>query len=124
MNSIIKRPEIKHVDFCVDENIWGHRLYDEQLPHLTILEFLGLLGANLDRPLLPHDELGGTIRFRPQRQIRLRSLLFNNPYIESIAYSSLSDEEKWESWFQKFSEGAMGKGDDEVTYLRKVRTSS
>lgn len=123
MSSIIKRPEIKHVDFCVDENIWGHRLYDEQLPHLTILEFLGLLGANLDRPLLPHDELGGTIRFRPQRQIRLRSLLFNNPYIESIAYSSLSDEEKWDSWFQKFSEGAMGKGDDEVTYLKQAFSS-
>jgi len=120
MNSIIKRPEIKHVDFCVDENIWGHRLYDEQLPHLTILEFLGLLGANLDRPLLPHDDLGGTIRFRPQRQIRLRSLLFNNPYIESIADSTLSDEEKWDSWFKKFAEGAMGKGDDEVTYLRRV----
>ena len=43
MSAIIKRPEIKSVDFCVDENIWGHRLYDEQLPHLTVLEFLGVL---------------------------------------------------------------------------------
>ena len=51
MSAIIKRPEIKSVDFCVDENIWGHRLYDEQLPHLTVLEFLGVLGSNLDRPL-------------------------------------------------------------------------
>ena len=29
MSEIYKRPEIKGVDFCVDENIWGHRLYDE-----------------------------------------------------------------------------------------------
>lgn len=43
MSEIIKRPEIKSVDFCVDENIWGHRLYDEQLPHLTVLEFWGYL---------------------------------------------------------------------------------
>jgi hypothetical protein len=40
MSETIKRPEIKNVDFCVDENIWGHRLYDEQLPHLTVLESL------------------------------------------------------------------------------------
>jgi len=51
MSVIFKRPEIKSVDFCIDENIWGHRLYDEQLPHLTVLEFLGALGSNLDRPL-------------------------------------------------------------------------
>ena len=38
MSETIKRPLIKSVDFCVDENIWGHRLYDEQLPHLTVLE--------------------------------------------------------------------------------------
>ena len=59
MSEIIKRPEIRSVDFCVDENIWGHRLYDEQLPHLTVLEFLGVLGSNLDRPLRPHEGAGG-----------------------------------------------------------------
>ncbi|MEI2679107.1 MAG: hypothetical protein V9G29_15385 [Burkholderiaceae bacterium] len=53
MSEIFKRPEIKSVDFCVDENIWGHRLYDEQLPHLTVLEFLGVLGSNLDKPTAP-----------------------------------------------------------------------
>ncbi|NCG53487.1 hypothetical protein [Serratia fonticola] len=123
MSPIIKRPEIKSVDFCVDENIWGHRLYDEQLPHLAVLEFLGLLGSNLDRPLLPHEGLGGTVSFRPQRQIRLRSLLFNNPYIESIADSAISDEEKWGVWFTKFAEGSTGKGDDDMTYLRRAFSS-
>ena len=54
MSEIFNRPFIKGVDFCVDENIWGHRLYDEQLPHLTVLEFLGVLGSNLDKPLRPH----------------------------------------------------------------------
>ena len=73
MSESFQRPEIKSVDFCVDENIWGHRLYDEQLPHLTVLEFLGVLGSNLDRPLHPHDGLHGTVRFQPQRQIRART---------------------------------------------------
>lgn len=118
MSEMIKRPEIRGVGFCVDENIWGHRLYDEQLPHLTVLEFLGVLGSNLDKPLLPHEGLDGAIRFRPQRQIRLRGLLFNNPYVESIAESALPDEEKWRQWFEKFDQGKTGKGDDDMGYLR------
>ncbi|GHC42524.1 hypothetical protein GCM10010096_11680 [Alcaligenes pakistanensis] len=120
MSKIFERPEIRHVDFCVDENIWGHRLYDEQLPHLTVLEFLGALGSNLDKPLRSHDGLVGAFRFQPQRQIRLRGLLFNNPYVETIAESVLPDEEKWRQWFERFDQNATGNGDriDDMTYLR------
>ncbi|QDJ49339.1 hypothetical protein [Bordetella hinzii] len=120
MSEILDRPEIKGVDFCVDENIWGHRLYDEQLPHLTVLEFLGALGSNLDKPLCPHEGLGGAFRFRPQRQIRLRGLLFNNPYVESISESKYADWEKWDQWRERFTDGATGNGDnaEDLAYLR------
>ena len=120
MSEIIKRPDIKSVDFCVDENIWGHRLYDEQLPHLTVLEFLGALGSNLDKPLRPHEGLGGAFKFQPQRQIRLRGLLFNNPYVDAISESKLSDDEKWRKWLERFSLGSTGNGDniDDMAYLR------
>ena len=120
MTETIKRPEIKSVDFCVDENIWGHRLYDEQLPHLTVLEFLGALGSNLDKPLRPHEGLGGAFKFQPQRQIRLRGLLFNNPYVESISESAQPDEEKWRQWLERFTLGSTGNGDgvDDMAYLR------
>jgi len=117
MNGVIKRPEIKSVNFCVDENIWGHRLYDEQLPHLIVLEFLGVLGSNLKCPLSPHPD--GVVKFRPQRQLRLRGLLFNNPFVESIAESALSEDEKWRQWSLKFLEGAMGNGDEDMSYLRQ-----
>lgn len=123
MSEIIKRPEIRSVDFCVDENIWGHRLYDEQLPHLTVLEFLGVLGSNLDKPLLPQEGTSGGVKFQPQRQIRLRGLLFNNPYVETIAGSAFSDEEKWRRWFEKFDQGKTGNGDDDMSYLRKSFSS-
>lgn len=120
MSEIVKRPDIKSVDFTVDENIWGHRLYDEQLPHLTVLEFLGALGSNLDKPLRPHEGLGGAFRFQPQRQIRLRGLLFNNPYVESISESAQPDEEKWRQWFERFAQGSTGNGDgaSDMAYLR------
>ncbi|WP_019447007.1 hypothetical protein [Cupriavidus sp. BIS7] len=123
MSEIYKRPEIKSVVFCVDENIWGHRLYDEQLPHLTVLEFLGALGSNLEKPLRPHEGLGGAFKFQPQRQIRLRGLLFNNPYVESIAESAQADEEKWRQWFEKFDQGKTGNGDDDMGYLRRSFSS-
>lgn len=123
MSNIIKRPEIKSVNFCVDENIWGHRLYDEQLPHLTVLEFLGVLGSNLGNPLLPQEDLATLVKFRPQRQLRLRGLLFNNPYVEAIAESALSDDEKWKQWLAKFIEGATGNGDDDMAYLRQAFSS-
>ncbi|MDQ0142883.1 hypothetical protein [Cupriavidus necator] len=123
MSEIYKRPEIKSVDFCVDENIWGHRLYDEQLPHLTVLEFLGTLGSNLEKPLRPHEGLDGAFKFQPQRQIRLRGLLFNNPYVESIAESAQADEEKWRQWFEKFDQGKTGNGDDDMGYLRRSFSS-
>ena len=120
MSEILRRPEIKSVDFTVDENIWGHRLYDEQLPHLTVLEFLGALGSNLDKPLRPHEGLGGAFKFQPQRQIRLRGLLFNNPYVETISESAQPDGEKWRQWFERFAQGSTGNGDgaDDMAYLR------
>lgn len=115
------RPKIDNVDFAVDEHIWGHRLYDEQLPHLAVLEFLGVLGSNLDRPLIasPTDK----VRYRPQRQIRLRGLLFNNPYVESVREKAIPDEEKWRLWKEHFAQDATKLGDEDMDYLRQVFTS-
>ncbi len=65
------RPTIDNVDFAVDEHIWGHRLYDEQLPHLTVLEFLGVLGSNLDKPLV--KSLNNKVKCLPQQAFCLQS---------------------------------------------------
>lgn len=116
-----QRIDIDRVDFAVDEHIWGHRLYDEQLPHLTVLEFLGVLGSNLDSPLIatPSDK----VRYRPQRQIRLRGLLFNNPFVEAIRERSITDDEKWREWTALFAQDATKLGDEDMGYLRQVFSS-
>lgn len=107
------------VEFVVDELIWGHRLYDEQLPHLIFLEFLGILAANRDQPLI---ENGQSVTYKPQRQMKLRGVLFNNPYIEMIAASkNKSDEAKWQEWLIKYTEGAAT--EDDMSYLRAVFSS-
>jgi hypothetical protein len=112
------RQKIDGVDFAVDEHIWGHRLYDEQLPHLTVLEFLCVLGSNRNNSLSagPQEK----VRYRPQRQIRLRGLLFNNPYVESVREESLPDEDKWKKWKDLFALDATGIDDEDMDYLRKA----
>lgn len=115
------KPKIEGVDFVVDEHIWGHRLYDEQLPHLTVLEFLCVLSSNIAQPLGAGLEV--KVRYRPQRQIRLRALLFNNPYVESIRERTISDEDKWTQWGEHFSVDAKQLGDGDVSYLRQVFSS-
>ncbi len=112
------RQQVEGVDFAVDEHIWGHRLYDEQLPHLTVLEFLGVLGSNADNPL--QASATDRVRYRPQRQIRLRGLLFNNPYVEAVRERAIPDEDKWKAWKELFSLDATGLGDDDMDYLRQV----
>lgn len=115
------RAKIDGVDFAVDEHIWGHRLYDEQLPHLAVLEFLCVLSSNVDKPLRAAP--GDKVRYRPQRQIRLRGLLFNNPYVEAVREKSISDEDKWAQWGERFTVDATQLGDGDMTYLRQVFNS-
>jgi hypothetical protein len=115
------RQVIEGVDFAVDEHIWGHRLYDEQLPHLAVLEFLCVLGSNADKPL--REAPGQKVRYRPQRQIRLRGLLFNNPYVESVRERAISDEDKWAIWGERFAVDADQLGDGDMSYLRTVFNS-
>lgn len=114
------RIKIPNVDFAVDEHIWGHRLYDEQLPHLTVLEFLGVLGSNVSAPLAGRAD---QVRYRPQRQFRLRGLLFNNPFVESIRERAISDEEKWREWMDRFADDSTKLGDQDMGYLRGVFSS-
>lgn len=115
------RQAIEGVDFAVDEHIWGHRLYDEQLPHLAVLEFLCVLGSNAAQPL--REISGQKVRYRPQRQIRLRGLLFNNPYVEAVREKAISDEDKWKMWNERFGVDADQLGDGDMSYLRKVFNS-
>ncbi len=104
--------------FAVDEHIWGHRLYDEQLPHLTFLEFLSVLESNAANPLIEGDN--GRARYRPRRQMRLRNLLFNNPYVEQFRTKSMADADKWLAWEEMFLTSAAGVNKGDLAYLQST----
>jgi len=113
------RPRIQdNISFAVDEHIWGHRLHDAQFPHLTFLEFLTVLASNQHRPFAVDAE--GYAEYTPQRQLRLRHILFNNPRIDVIANKRIADEDKWIEWSGQFLNGAVGLGEHDLSHLREA----
>ncbi|MDE9465094.1 hypothetical protein [Xenorhabdus bovienii] len=116
---MITRPRIQDdISFAVDEHIWGHRLHDAQLPHLTFLEFLTVFSSNLKRPF--EVDANGYAEYTPQRQLRLRHILFNNPMIDVIANMRIADEDKWAEWQSQFLDGAVGLDLNVLVYLKEA----
>ncbi len=105
-------------DFWIDEAIWGHRLYDEQTPWLTFLEFMTVLLAEhrAGRPL--REETLNSLSYRPQLQLRLRNLVFNNPHIITVLAEDRADEAAWTIWLGKMAETAGGLDNTDFSYLR------
>jgi hypothetical protein len=105
-------------DFWIDEAIWGHRLYDEQTPWLTFLEFMTVLLAEhrAGRPL--REERLNSLSYRPQLQLRLRNLVFNNPHIMTVLAEDRADEAAWTIWLAKMAESAGGLDNTDFSYLR------
>lgn len=102
----------------VDEAIWGHRLYDEQTPWLTLLEFLGVLHAEHSAGRALRENGFNTLSYRPQQQLRLRNLLFNNPHIDTVLLGDQSDEAMWSRWLKLMGENAGGLEGRDFGYLR------
>lgn len=107
-------------DIWVDEAIWGHRLYDEQTPWMTILEFLGILQSELEDGRPFQEEVPNKLRYRPCSRLYLRNILFNNPHLEAVLEQFPNDEEtQWEEWFQKMRDTKGGLDAPDYSYLRK-----
>lgn len=106
-------------EIWVDEAIWGHRLHDEQSPWLTFLEFLNVLLAEkvAGRPL--QEDALNSLSYRPQTQLRLRNLVFNNPHIMTVLAEDRADELAWTSWLEKMAATAGGLESTDFSYLRE-----
>ncbi|KQW70835.1 hypothetical protein ASE17_18405 [Phenylobacterium sp. Root77] len=106
-------------EIWVDEAIWGHRLHDEQSPWLTFLEFLNvLLAEKVAGRALREVELN-SLSYRPQTQLRLRNLVFNNPHIMTVLAEDRPDELAWSSWLEKMAQSAGGLENPDFAYLRE-----
>ena len=97
-NILLKKGEI-------EKRIWGHRLYNEQTGIMTFLEFLCVFE---NRPFAeqvssPSDPLNDTNArlgtYNAPKRPLLRSLIFNNPYVDEVFTNS---ENPWKDWCDKF----------------------
>ena len=103
MNYLSERlPPIPNPDpsMWVDEAIWGHRFHDQQTPWLIFLEFLNIFvyENSKEQAFIERDGFN-TLKYKPQRRIELRNILFNNPYLYEIKNQNISDNHKWNEWF-------------------------
>src|SRR5690349_12310188 len=105
-------------EMWVDEAIWGHRLHDEQSPWLTLLEFLGVLHAEAGQTRALTETRLNELSYKPQTQLRLRNLLFNNPHLTTVLTSDQSDEAMWSMWLRMMAENAGGLERPDFKYLR------
>ncbi|HTX50135.1 MAG TPA: hypothetical protein VME40_12200 [Caulobacteraceae bacterium] len=105
-------------EIWVDEAIWGHRLHDEQSPWLTFLEFLNVLLAEQVAGRALEERTLNSLSYRPQTQLRLRNLVFNNPHIMTVLAEDRADEQAWASWLEKMTQTAGGLESPDFGYLR------
>lgn len=111
--------KIDDFDMWVDEAIWGVRLYDEQLPWLTILEFLLIVQSKASEESAFLEEGYNTLQYKTFTRLYLRNLLFNNPHLEVVADDVPNDEEQWTKWLDLFQKNVGGIPLADFSYLRK-----
>jgi hypothetical protein len=108
------------VEMWVDEQIWGHRLWDSQSPWLLFLEFLNVAEAcERDGCLLTDTGEGSPLRYQPHQRLYLRNILFNNETIFRIADRSIDDASAWREWLKTMEDCAQAIPGRDFSYLQK-----
>jgi hypothetical protein len=105
-------------DMWVDEQIWGHRLWDGQDPWLLFLEFLSVAeachadGCLFENPTFPFS-------FRPAQHPYLRNLLFNNDKLAEIAKRHPDDATAWSKWLTYMRDNVRMVENRDFSYLKR-----
>ena len=106
----------------LDEQIWGHRIWDNQSPWLLFLEFLTVAEACLrENRLFDEGNVYYPLRFRPYQRLYLRNILFNNQFVnESFSQidTQRDDNRIWNAWIQQMNNEAQGDLDRNFSYLK------
>jgi hypothetical protein len=102
----------------VDEAIWGHRLYDEQLPWMVFLEFMNVYAYEASRGKVFEESKGyNTLTYKAARRLHLRNILFNNPHLSEIKRTVPNDAGRWTEWFKRMK-SAQGISHPNFEYLK------
>jgi len=103
----------------VDEQIWGHRLWDSQSPWLIFLEFLTVAEAcHRDGRLLDDQGPLYPLSYRPNKRMYLRNILYNNEIIFQIADRYADGATAWRHWLDWMQDNAQAVPDRDFSYLK------
>ena len=103
----------------VDEQIWGHRLWDSQSPWLLFLEFLNVAeGAYRENKLFDESGPNARLLFKPHRRLYLRNILFNSEVLVTIQERYRDSSTAWSHWLAWMTENSRGIERPDFSYLK------
>ena len=116
-------------EYRVEEAIWGHRLHDEQSGPMVTMEFLNVLQAlpfaEFDKQISTEDRSNSVLKgrllsYKSYRRMALRTLLFNNPFIEHITAET---NKPWATWANLFAPDIDSTLSNEGVSKRQAKTN-
>lgn len=105
------------IELWLDEQMWGHRIWDSQSPWLTFLEFLNVAEACQRQDRLLTDAAPYPLRYRPRQRMFLRNVLFNSDDVARIASEYGDSRRAWDTWLARIQDTAVGVPYRDFSYL-------
>ncbi|OFV84186.1 MAG: hypothetical protein A2W26_09480 [Acidobacteria bacterium RBG_16_64_8] len=106
-------------EMWVDEQIWGHRLWDSQSSWLLFLEFLNVAEAShREGRLLDERGCYYPLEFKPFQRMILRNILFNNEMLFRISQRFPDSNSAWAEWLTWMRDNARGVRSPDFSYLK------
>ena len=106
----------------LEEQYWGHRLWDQQTPWLVFLEFLGFAeSAHAAGHLFDFDKSLYPSSYTANSRIALRNILFHNEQLLLRTAHQVGDSAAaWRQWLSWMAENARGldAGQRDFSYLK------
>lgn len=102
----------------LDEQIWGHRLWDSESPWMLFLEFLTVAEA-CNRSDQLFDASTTQLLFRPYKRLHLRNILFNNETLFQIDERYPESGTAWVKWLEWIGDHAKGVAPRDFSYLKE-----
>jgi hypothetical protein len=102
----------------VDEQIWGHRLWDSQSPWLIFLEFLVMAEACHRKGGLLQESGEQSFSYRPNQRMALRNILYNSEALVQISERFKDSQTAWTKWLAAMEENAQGSPTRDFSYLK------
>lgn len=108
------------IDYWIEEQIWGHRIWDNQTPWLMFLELLGIADyTHRNGKLLDEGSKFYPLIFHPRRRMMLRNVLYNNQIMPYLLDKFPDDSRAWGEWQQWMNENARGVVERDFSYIPK-----